>query len=47
MEQFAADWYSLHNYQSAGSIDEEEARRFVGHALTKIRGELMREGQAA
>ncbi len=43
MEGFAADWYSRHNWESQGEISGEEAGRFVGQALRKLRDELRHE----
>lgn len=43
MEEFAAGWYSKHNWESRGEISREEAQGFVGVALRKLRMELKRE----
>lgn len=43
MEDFAAGWYSKHNWQSEGDITEIDARRFVAFALKKLQMELGRE----
>lgn len=43
MRDFAAEWYSKHNWQSRGQITEEETARFVGYALRKVRSELRAE----
>jgi hypothetical protein len=40
MEQFGADWYSKHNWQSRGEISQTEAQGFVARALRKLRTEL-------
>lgn len=44
VEEFAAGWYSKHNWESRGEIPEEDARKFVAMALRKLRMELQREG---
>jgi hypothetical protein len=41
MEQFAADWYSKHRWEDGSAIGREDAARFVSHALTKLRRELL------
>lgn len=43
MEDFAAGWYSKHNWQSKGEISPQEAQGFVGVALRKLRMELTTE----
>jgi hypothetical protein len=40
MRKFAVDWFGKHNWQSDRRISQEEARGFVGHAVTKLRREL-------
>jgi hypothetical protein len=47
MEDFAAGWYSKHNWESKGQVSQEEARGFVTIALRKLRMELKREGASA
>jgi hypothetical protein len=44
-ENFAIEWYSLHNWRTGHQITPEEARGFVGHALDKLRDEL-KEGRS-
>lgn len=44
IEDFAAGWYSKHNWEARGEIPEEDARKFVAIALRKLRMELEREG---
>ena len=46
MEDFAADWYGKHNWESRGEISRDEAASFVAHALRKLRSELRREATA-
>lgn len=41
LEEFAAGWYSKHNWQSAGRISVDEARGFTAVALRKLRMELL------
>lgn len=43
MENFAAGWYSKHNWESRGQIPEEDASKFVAMALRKLRMELQQE----
>jgi hypothetical protein len=43
VERFAGDWYSKHNWETAGSISREEAQGFVAQALRKLRAELRHE----
>jgi hypothetical protein len=43
IEDFAAGWYSKHNWESKGEISIEEAQGFVAVALRKFRMELKRE----
>ncbi len=40
VEEFAGGWYSKHNWESKGEISPDEAQRFVGYALRKLRAEL-------
>jgi hypothetical protein len=40
VQDFAGDWFSLHDYESDGAIGRDEAQRFVGHALWKLQQEL-------
>lgn len=47
LEDFAAGWYSKHNWESKGQVSREEARGFVTVALRKLRMELKREGASA
>jgi hypothetical protein len=47
MAQFAADWYSLHNFEAQREVTLDETQRFVAHALTKICDELKIEAEAA
>jgi hypothetical protein len=42
MEEFAASWYSKHNWEAHGQISREEAQGFVAIALRKLRMELTR-----
>jgi hypothetical protein len=42
VEEFAASWYSKHNWESGGTISREEVKRFVAFALRKLRMELRR-----
>ena len=42
MEEFAASWYSKHNWETHGQISREEAQGFVAIALRKLRMELTR-----
>lgn len=44
IEDFAAGWYSKHNWEARGEIPEEDARKFAAIALRKLRMELEREG---
>lgn len=46
VEEFAAGWYSKHNWQSEGDITEADAQRFVAYGLRKLRMELDREEDA-
>ncbi len=46
VEEFAAGWYSKHNWQSEGDISEADARRFVAYGLRKFQMELEREEKA-
>ncbi len=45
MEDFAGGWYSKHNWEQQGRINQDEAGRFVAVALRKLRMELKREEQ--
>jgi hypothetical protein len=47
IEDFAAGWYSKHNWESRGEIPQEDARRFVAMALRKLQMELQREEDLA
>ena len=48
VERFAADWFSLHRFQSKGDITRDEARGFLAHAVaTKLTGEFRRREGAA
>ncbi len=40
VQEFAGAWYAKHNWESQGRISLEEARRFVAHAVRKLRSEL-------
>jgi hypothetical protein len=42
VENFAADWYRKHNWESKGQITRVEAQGFVAVALRKLRTELVR-----
>jgi hypothetical protein len=44
MERFGQDWYSKHNWEASGRISQDEAQGFVGYAMRKLRGELVRTG---
>ena len=45
VEVFAGEWFSKHNWQTAGDVTREETGRFVAHAMTKLTAELRnREG---
>jgi hypothetical protein len=46
VERFAADWFSKHHFEQRGAIGRDDAERFVAHALTKLRSELVRERAA-
>jgi hypothetical protein len=46
VEEFSQGWYSLHQWESSGDIGLDEAQRFVGQALRKLRAEL-KQGAAA
>ena len=41
MEDYAAGWYSKHNWVTRGQISREEAQGFVAIALRKLRSELL------
>ena len=43
LRDYAASWYSKHNWESRGEISLGETQRFVAYALQKIRSELKRE----
>jgi hypothetical protein len=43
LEQFAPEWLSLHQWQSAGNISRQEAQGFTAYALQKLRRELAPE----
>ncbi len=43
LREYAASWYSKHNWESRGEISLDETRGFVGYALQKLRMELKRE----
>jgi hypothetical protein len=40
IEDFAAGWYSKHNWEAKGEITEEDAQKFVAVALRKLRMEV-------
>ena len=40
VEQYAADWYGKHNWESRGEVSLGEAQGFVGYAMHKLRTEL-------
>lgn len=40
VEEFAGEWFDLHDYRTGGRIGRDEAQGFVAEALRKIRGEL-------
>ena len=44
VERFAVGWYSKKNWERLGSIGPDDAQGFVGHALPKLRGAVIREG---
>ncbi len=44
VERFAVGWYSKKNWERLGTIGPDDAQGFVGHALPKLRGALVREG---
>ena len=43
LRDYAASWYSKHNWESQGEISPDETRGFVAYALQKLRRELKRE----
>ncbi len=43
LRDYAASWYSKHNWDSQGEISLDETRGFVAYALLKLRQELKRE----
>ena len=45
VEEFAAGWFSKHNWESNNDISEKEAAGFTAYALEKLQMDL-REGQA-
>ena len=45
VERFAVGWYSKKNWERLGAIGPDDAHRFVGHALPKLRGAVVREGK--
>jgi hypothetical protein len=47
IEEFAGSWYSKHNWESGGSISEEESQKFVAYAFKKLRLELESEGASS
>ena len=44
MREFAGGWYSKNNWQSRGSISQDEAQGFVAVALRKLRSDLKLDG---
>lgn len=40
VEEYAADWYSKHDWESGGAIGRDEAQRFLPLAIRKLRREL-------
>ncbi|MDP9469120.1 MAG: hypothetical protein M3Q71_00415 [Chloroflexota bacterium] len=40
VQQYAADWFSLHDWEARGVIGRDDAQRFVAVALKKLRTEL-------
>ena len=40
VEDYAADWYSKHDWESSGAIGREEVQRFLPLAIRKLRREL-------
>jgi hypothetical protein len=42
VREFAGAWYSKHQWESKGEITFDEAQRFVGYAIRKLRAELKR-----
>jgi hypothetical protein len=40
VEAFAADWFSLHDWQADGVVSRDEVRGFVAEAMAKLRDEL-------
>jgi hypothetical protein len=45
VEAFAIGWYDKHHWERLGSIPLIDAQGFVGHALPKLRGALVREAK--
>lgn len=45
VERFAIGWWSKKNWERLGLISPDDAERFVGHALPKLRGAVVREGR--
>ncbi len=43
VDDFAAGWYSKHNWESRGQISTTEVQGFVKYALRKLRMEIKRE----
>lgn len=47
VEDFAAGWYSKHNWETQGQISTQEVQGFVSYALRKLRMEVKREAAQA
>ncbi len=45
LQEFAAQWYARHHWESGGAVSEEETRGFVAYALRKLRAELKQEAR--
>ena len=45
LQEFAAQWYARHHWESSGAVSEEETGRFVAYALRKLRAELKQEAR--
>lgn len=43
IDDFAADWFSLHHWQADGAISRQEIGGFVAHAFEKLQFGLLRE----
>ena len=43
VEAFAVGWYDKRNWERLGAIPLVDAQGFIGHALPKLRGALVRE----